>query len=217
MKKIFALMLVLAVFWGCVSVTPALRAVSESEEAAQESQENETAGIGYIDPYEEFYIVVPAYWTALGRGSTEQNVADAKVILEGSGVDAETLFESLLSARSPMFVALGKDLKSGLVLSFGSNEYVSNASMLDNIDSIKQDLRSQLTNIRFIDADCGSYSFKSLENILRLHMLVNTDDVDQYYLISGGTMFIFTFLNATEEEKNAAFYFFKTGVTEFDK
>ena len=218
MKKALALLLALFLTIGCMDSIPAPAAFAEENAAETEnSDENETAGIGYIDPVEQFYVVVPVYWTAIGRGSTEQNIRDAETILAGSGVSASELFETMLSSNAPMFIALGEGLKSGMVLTFGSNEYVSNAAMIDDAEEIKQSLKAQQPSIRFIEADCGSYSFKPLENILRLHMLEGTNDIDQYYLISGETMFIFTFLNSTEEERNAAFYFFKTGVSKFDE
>ena len=225
MKKILALLLALILCFGYMQAGSFLSVLAEEEpeeneeEADEENgEENETAGIGYIDPYEEFYVVVPVYWAAIGRGSTEQNIIDARAILSGSGVDADELYETLLERKAPMFIALGEGAKSGVVLTFGANEYVSNSAMLDDIDDIKQSLKNTLgSGIRFIEADCGSYSFRSVENILRLHMLSGTDDVDQYYLISGERMFIFTFFNATEDEENAVFYFFKTGVKEFDE
>lgn len=218
MRKLFALLLALLMCIGCISLNSAPSVFAEENTADGETAaDNETAGIGYIDPVEKFYVVVPVYWTAIGRGSTEQNILDAEEILSGSGVSASELYETLLSANAPMFIALGEGLKSGLLLTFGSNEYMSNAAMIDDAENIKQSLKSQQPSLRFIEADCGSYSFKSLENILRLHMLEGTNDVDQYYLISGETMFIFTFLNSTEEERNAAFYFFKTGVSKFDE
>ena len=222
MKRLLDLLLALLLCFGCFDLVPSAAVLAEkntdeTEAADEATEENETAGIGYIDPIEQFYVVVPVYWSVIGRGSTEQNILDAERILADSGVDANELFETLLSKNAPMFIALGEGLKSGLVLTFGSNEYVSNASMIDDAESIKQSLKAQNPSIRFIEADCGSYSFKSLENILRLHMLEGTNDIDQYYLISGETMFIFTFLNATEEDRNAVFYFFKTGVSKFDE
>ena len=183
MKRFVALVLALVLCSGCICVRCFYSAIAEEGTSAEEeevSEENETAGIGYIDPYQEFYVVVPVYWAAIGCGSTEQNMIDARRILSGSDVDADDLYETLLERKAPMFIALGEGAKSGVVITYGKNEYVSNASMLDDIDSIRQSLKSMLgSSIRFIEADCGSYSFRSVENILRLHMLSGTDDVDQ--------------------------------------
>ena len=219
MKRLFALLLALLLccgyaFGGYAPIAAAETENEASEETDAEKDEHETAGIGYIDPVKQFYIVVPVSWTAIGRGSSEQNLNDAAVILAGSA-DVDELYAAAKDRN--LFIAMGAEMKSGMVLTFGSNEYVSNTALLDDIDEVKQSIKETLPGVKFVEADCGAYSFRSLENILRLHMVYETGDIDQYYLITGETMYIFTFLNATEEEKNAVFYFFKTGVSEFDK
>ena len=216
--KIIALLLALMF---CFMAAFAEEGETADEIDAAQNEENEIAGIGYIDPYEEFYVVVPVEWAVIGVGSTPQNLEDAERILEGTGIDPYEIYDSLYpdnpDKRNCTLICLASDAKTGMTLTYGTSEYVTNSAMIDQMDAIKSEIKAQVPNLSFVDAECGSYSFKSLENILHLRMRYGESFIDQYYLINGTTMFLFTFYNASEENINAVFYFFKTGVKEFDK
>ena len=189
MKKLLALFLAFMLLFCCAL----------SEETAEEEPlvagEGEILLHGYISPYKDYYIGVPAEWAIMGAGSTNENLSSASEMLEDLNVYD---FVRRLNAENDALVCLSEDGASGLILVYGPCEGVTNDAMVKALPEIQAAIKGAFSGVTFKD-NCGAYEFKSLAEILNINMTYKGRDFIMYYVVNGTDMYIFTFFGTDSQ------------------
>ena len=82
-------------------------------------------------------------------------------------------------------------------MNYGASAGVDNDTFIKGLDEIEQSLKQELPGVTFKD-DSGSYTFNSIFDVLYVGMNYKNMDIYQYYLVSGGSTFIFTFFGVDQ-------------------
>ena len=159
-----------------------------------ELEEGQILMHGYIDPYVNFYLGVPAEWAILGPGSTAANLTEASEIMEDA--DVYGIFRSFTEDNAVLICRSADG--AGVTVSYGSSDGVSNETLVGSLEEIQAELKSAYSGLSFKE-DCGAYSFKSVTDILYIGMTYKNTDFYQYYLVSGEQLYIFTFFGTALE------------------
>lgn len=194
MKKLLALLFVfILLFAAAVSEQPAPETTAENETPVV--GEGEILLHGYISPFKNYYVGVPAEWAIVGAGSTDANLSDANEMLEDLNVYG---FVKQLTGENDVLVCVSEDGKEGLILTYGPSSGVTNDAMIKYLPEIEAAIKAEYSGVTFKD-DSGSYEFKSLAEILNINMTYKNRDLIQYYVVNGQDMYIFTFFGTPSQ------------------
>ena len=193
MRKFIALLLTLALLTGAAFAEETAPAENAPAEEPVVLGENEILMHGYISPYNDYYIGVPAEWYILGAGSLNENLSEASEALED--VNVYSLVKQF-DKENDVLVCLNADSTAGLVLTYGPSSGVTNDRMIDSLGEIESAIKAACPGVTFKD-ESGSFDFKSVAAILMISMNYKNRDILQYYVVSGSQMYIFTFFGTT--------------------
>lgn len=143
---------------------------------------------GYISPFNNYYIAVPAEWSIIGAGSTSENLTQASEELEV--IDVYGLYDSM-NEKNDVLICLTND-NIGMTLTYGTSSGVSNDELINNVEEIKKKITEEYGTVTFSDS-CGAFKFNTIAEILYIGMTYKNTAVNQFYMISGSMMYIFTF------------------------
>lgn len=195
MKKILSFFLAFAMLL-CVFCVGEEANVNEEDVTPQPTApvlaEDEILMHGYLSPYMNYYVGVPAEWALIGAGSTPDNIAQAEEISQES---VRTIIANMNKDNDVLFAvsAAGETM----VLTYGDAAGATNEALIDALDEFKARLSAKYVGIKF-DNDCGSYELNEFSRILYIGATYNGRNIRQYYISSGVTMYIFTFTNVTK-------------------
>jgi len=196
MKKFFAVLLALAVCLFCFSAL--------CEESATPSQpvagEGEILMHGYISEAANYYVGVPATWALLGASSHEEHIAQAEDILGYSEVKS---IRQNLSSENDILFAFSADGEQ-MVLNYGPSDGVTSDVLIKRMGELQSLLKTQYKGITFKE-DSGSYTLKEIISILYIGAEYNGNDIDQYYMPVGESIYVFTFVNVEDVYRQAVF------------
>ena len=215
MKKLLALLLALFL---CMSLAPA-----EESEGETENTEDEDWGYGYINPNLDYYLGLPKDWIIIGSGTTgNQKILDNNELLSVNSSFDPYYLSRQITKDNDILICLTPDGKQGMTLVYGASEFMDNSTLIDHEDDFRAQIKKDNPSVQFNDAECGSYSFNSLESVLRLSMNYGGGSINQFCVVSGRYMFVFTFYNVKESSEDSSeitaknmLSLFKTGVSEF--
>ena len=188
MKRFFAILLVMCLLCTCWAEE------TETETETAELGEGEILMHGYISPFANYYIGVPAEWCLIGAGSTGENLSQASEELED--VDVYGLYNQMKAGNDVLYAVSPSG--EGLILTYGSSSGVGNDAIVDSLDEIKAALSEQYSGVVF-DEDSGSYTYNSIYEILYIGMNYKNRNIYQYYLVTGTVMYIFTFFGTSSD------------------
>jgi len=188
MKRILAIILAVLMFTVCLA--------ENSENAAEPVQlaEGEILMHGYISPYADYYIGVPAEWAIIGAGSTNENMTEASNMLENLNVYG---IQKEMTKDNDVLYCISADGK-GLILTYGKSEGVTNDKLVERLDEFEASIEAACPGVKF-DEDSGAYTYKSVYELLHIGMNYKGRDIDQYYMITGTYLYVFTFFGTTAE------------------
>lgn len=186
MKKLIAMLLALALLM-CGAFA------EETPEAPLQPGENEILMHGYISPYKNYYIGVPAEWAILGAGSNEVNLTEATEMLEDVNVYA---FAKQMTADNDVLLCMSEDAKAGLIVSYGPCSGVTNDRLIDSLSEIEASIKAGCPGVTFKE-ESGKVEFKSIAEILMISMNYKNRDILQYFVVNGSDLYLFTFFGTT--------------------
>lgn len=186
MKKLIAILLALSLLI-CGGVS------EETTDAPLQAGENEILLHGYISPYKNYYIGVPAEWAILGAGSNDVNLTEATEMLEDVNVYG---FARQMTADNDVLLCMAEDAKAGLIVNYGSCSGVTNDRLIKSLDEIEAAIKAACPGITFKE-ESGSVEFKSVAEILLISMNYKNRDILQYYVVNGSDLYLFTFFGTS--------------------
>ena len=182
MKKLIAILLALTlIICGAVS--------EETTDAPLQPGENEILMHGYISPYKNYYIGVPAEWAILGAGSNDINLSEASELLEEVNVYG---FVKQLTQDNDVLLCMDAEEKAGLIVTYGPCSGVSNDRLIKSLNEIEASIKAACPGVTFKE-ESGSVEFKSVAEILMISMNYKNRDILQYYVVNGTDLYLFTF------------------------
>ena len=182
MKKLIAIILALTLLI-CGGVS------EETTDAPLQAGENEILLHGYISPYKNYYIGVPAEWAILGAGSNDVNLTEATEMLEDVNVYG---FARQMTADNDVLLCMAEEAKAGLIVNYGPCSGVTNDRLIKSLDEIEAAIKAACPGITFKE-ESGSVEFKSVAEILLISMNYKNRDILQYYVVNGTDLYLFTF------------------------
>lgn len=193
MKKFIAFLLTLTLLFSAAFSEQSAPAEDVPAEEPVVLGENEILMHGYISPYNDYYIGVPAEWYILGAGSLNENLAEASEALED--VNVYSLVKQF-DKENDVLVCMNADSTAGLVLTYGPSAGVTNDRMIASLGEIESAIKAACPGVTFKE-ESGSFEFKSVAAILMISMNYKGFDILQYYVASGSQMYIFTFFGTS--------------------
>lgn len=186
MKKLIAIILALTLLI-CGGVS------EETTDAPLQAGENEILLHGYISPYKNYYIGVPAEWAILGAGSNDVNLTEATEMLEDVNVYG---FARQMTADNDVLLCMAEEAKAGLIVNYGPCSGVTNDRLIKSLDEIEAAIKAACPGITFKE-ESGSVEFKSVAEILLISMNYKNRDILQYYVVNGSDLYLFTFFGTS--------------------
>lgn len=193
MKKYIAFLLTLTLLFSAAFSEQSAPAEDVPAEEPVVLGENEILMHGYISPYNDYYIGVPAEWYILGAGSLNENLAEASEALED--VNVYSLVKQF-DKENDVLVCMNADSTAGLILTYGPSAGVTNDRMIASLGEIESAIKAACPGVTFKE-ESGSFEFKSVAAILMISMNYKGFDILQYYVASGSQMYIFTFFGTS--------------------